>query len=183
MGIVAETHPDFHIAFFAARRAALVPVPLPASIHMGGTAPFIELLGRLLRHADAKVALATEAFLPYLRDAAAADTQIPVQTIAGLLAGSQGALPRLPGPDDRLCTVHLWEHPFPRERADGGATLRNVQGIIRDGLKITERDRFCSWLPIYHDMGLVGKVMVPMASQTSITLLRSSPCVPASGPA
>ena len=94
VGIVAETHPDFHIAFFAARRAALVPVPLPASIHMGGTASFIELLGRLLRHADAKVALATEAFLPYLRDAAAADTQIPVQTIAAFAGRSPSAPPR-----------------------------------------------------------------------------------------
>ena len=175
VGIVAETHPDFHIAFFAARRAALVPVPLPASIHMGGTAPFIELLGRLLRHADAKVALATEAFLPYLGEAAAADTQIPVHTIAGLLAGTQGALPPLPGPDEIAYVQYTsGSTQFPRGAVlTERATLRNVQGIIRDGLKITERDRFCSWLPIYHDMGLVGKVMVPMASQTSIDYLGS----------
>jgi fatty-acyl-CoA synthase len=36
MALVADTHPDFIRFFFACQYAGLIPVPLPASIHMGG---------------------------------------------------------------------------------------------------------------------------------------------------
>ncbi len=36
VAIVAETHPDFPRFFFACQYAGYVPVPLPASIHLGG---------------------------------------------------------------------------------------------------------------------------------------------------
>jgi fatty-acyl-CoA synthase len=51
------------------------------------------------------------------------------------------------------------------------AVMSNLAGIIRDGLKMGPGDRFCSWLPFYHDMGLVGLVMVPLASQVSVDYL------------
>ncbi len=174
VAIVAETHPNFHIAFFAARRAALVPVPLPASIHMGGAEPFVALLARLMAHADAKVALATDAFLPYLEQARdATPSELRVGTVEAFLAGPHAALPEPPGPDEVAYVQYTsGSTQFPRGAVlTERSTLRNVLGIIRDGLKIGEQDRFCSWLPFYHDMGLVGKVMVPMASQTSIDYL------------
>ena len=36
--------------------------------------------------------------------------------------------------------------------------------MIRDGMKITSNDRILSWLPLYHDMGLVGNFLTPMAT-------------------
>ena len=49
--------------------------------------------------------------------------------------------------------------------------MSNLAGIIRDGVKILPGDRCCSWLPFYHDMGLVGLVLVPVASQMSVDYL------------
>ncbi|HEY6131585.1 MAG TPA: AMP-binding protein, partial [Halioglobus sp.] len=49
--------------------------------------------------------------------------------------------------------------------------MANLHGIIAHGLKMNADDRMMSWLPFYHDMGLVGFVLVPMAAQVSIDYL------------
>ena len=51
------------------------------------------------------------------------------------------------------------------------AVLNNLANIIKYGSKIRPGDRCASWLPFYHDMGLVGLVLVPVASQMSVDYL------------
>jgi fatty-acyl-CoA synthase len=51
------------------------------------------------------------------------------------------------------------------------SVMSNLAGIIRHGVKMGPGDRCFSWLPFYHDMGLVGLVLVPMAAQTSVDYL------------
>jgi fatty-acyl-CoA synthase len=51
--------------------------------------------------------------------------------------------------------------------------LSNLASIIRDGVKARPGDRSMSWLPYYHDMGLVGLVLSPMASQVSVDYLKT----------
>jgi len=48
VAIVADTHPDFMRFFFACQYAGLVPVPLPASVHLGGRQAYVSQLKRLL---------------------------------------------------------------------------------------------------------------------------------------
>ena len=48
------------------------------------------------------------------------------------------------------------------------AVLSNLAGIIRHGVRIKPGDRAMSWLPYYHDMGLVGLVLASAASQVSV---------------
>ena len=51
------------------------------------------------------------------------------------------------------------------------AVMANLAGIIHHGLCVRPGDRCTSWLPFYHDMGLVGFLLAPMASQLSIDYL------------
>ncbi|HSG89352.1 MAG TPA: fatty acyl-AMP ligase [Pseudomonadales bacterium] len=173
VGIIAETHPDFIAAFFACRFAALTPVPLPASIHMGGHRHFVDMIGRLLTNAGAAVCLAGDEFIDYIRELDDACAPVFRGTLEELAGGPAAELPERPAVDELAYIQYTsGSTRFPRgAMLTEQATLRNVVGIIRDGLAIGPGDRFCSWLPMYHDMGLVGKMIVPMASQTSIDYL------------
>jgi fatty-acyl-CoA synthase len=173
VGIIAETRPDFLIAFFACRFAALTPVPLPATVHLGGHRHYVDMLGRMLASADARCALASEAFTEFLTEAAGAESALFRGTLDQLAERPSAALPAPPTPDELAYVQYTsGSTRFPRgAMLTERATLRNALGIIRDGLALTPEDRFFSWLPLYHDMGLVGKMIVPIASQTSVDYL------------
>ena len=173
VGIVAETREAFLVSFFACRYAALVPVPLPASIHMGGHSHYVDLLGRMLADAGARCALATDEFLPYLEEAECGDAVRFRGSVEALLGEPTGKLPERPRPEELAYIQYTsGSTRFPRgAMLTERSTLRNVLGIARDGLAIVDGDRFSSWLPLYHDMGLVGKMIVPIASQCSIDYL------------
>jgi len=44
----------------------------------------------------------------------------------------------------------------------------NCLAITKHGLKINKDDRCTSWLPLYHDMGLIGFLIAPLMSQMTI---------------
>src|SRR5262249_46796622 len=53
------------------------------------------------------------------------------------------------------------------------SNLINNAGVIRDGMKITERDRICSPVPLYHCFGCVAGSLVSV--MTGATLLLPAP--------
>ncbi len=174
VAIVAETHPDFHRVFFACQYAGLVPVPVPASLFMSGRAGYVAQLRALLTHCRASVGVATPDFLPFLREAA--------EGLSLGLCDSVDALDALPlaGEEPRPLQPHEMAYlqytsgstRFPRGvMITQQAALTNLRGITRHGLKIRKGDRAVSWLPFYHDMGLVGFVLGPLVSQVSVDYL------------
>lgn len=51
--------------------------------------------------------------------------------------------------------------------------MANLRAISHDGIKLRPGDRCVSWLPFYHDMGLVGFLLTPVATQLSVDYLRT----------
>jgi fatty-acyl-CoA synthase len=45
---------------------------------------------------------------------------------------------------------------------------------LREGLRLTPQDRAFSWLPLYHDMGLVGFCLSPMMGQVTVDFLATT---------
>jgi fatty-acyl-CoA synthase len=171
VALVADTNPDFLRFFFACQYAGLVPVPLPAFVHMGGHKTFVEQLQRLIEISGAEIAIAPQAFIDLLAEAS---TGLNLRFM-----GAPDDFAQLPESKADLCPLNGEELAylqytsgstrFPRAvMITQNAIMSNLKGISVHGVKIRRGDRCVSWLPFYHDMGLVGLVLVPMATQMSV---------------
>jgi fatty-acyl-CoA synthase len=174
VALVADTHPDFMRFFFACQYAGLIPVPLPASVHLGGRNAYVSQLERLLSICQADIAMAPEGFLPYLKDAA--------QNLKMRFLGSPQDFYDLPEPSIRLRPsepdeVAYLQYTSGSTRFPRGvmitqkAVLSNLFAILKYGIQVRPEDRGVSWLPYYHDMGLVGLVLAPLAAQMTVDYL------------
>lgn len=174
VALVAETDPDFPRFFFACQYAGLVPVPLPVAVSLGSHKNYVAQLRRLLVGCRAAIAMAPASLLAFLIEAAQ-DLNLRFvgapDDYAGLAAKPVALRP--PAPDDLAYLQYTsGSTRFPRGvMITQAAVLNNLAGISRDGVGIRPGDRAVSWLPYYHDMGLVGLVLTPVASQVSVDYL------------
>ena len=51
------------------------------------------------------------------------------------------------------------------------AIAANARAIAIHGMELAPDDRCISWLPLYHDMGLVGCCLTPVMTQISVDYL------------
>ena len=174
MAIVAETNPLFHVYFFACQYAGIIPVPVPAAIQLGGQDAYVNQLRRLLQSCLASVAVAPEGFVEFLDRAAA--------PLAMEVCGGVELFEALPESDAELEPLTTGEAAylqytsgstrFPRGvEMTQEAALNNLREICDHGVCVTEDDRLVSWLPFYHDMGLVGFVLAPLYRALSVHYL------------
>ncbi|MEM7054593.1 MAG: AMP-binding protein, partial [Pseudomonadota bacterium] len=138
IALVADTHADFHTMFFACQYAGLVPVPLPAAVHLGGKQAFIEHLRALLIDCDAKAAYASSDFVSFL-NAAVADLDLAV---SGTIEAFEQLAPagQLPEPPDSEDLAYLQytsgSTRFPRgTMITQRAVLTNLAGILQYGVQ------------------------------------------------
>lgn len=174
VAIVAETHPEVVAAFLACQHAGLVPALLPVPAAFGGREGYIDHIRRLALAARASALFVPESLKPWLA---------PVAQEMGLKAfGRPSSLPPapagLPAPqplgqgDIAYLQFSSGSTRFPLGVAvTGRALMENLRAILRHGLCVTPDDRAVSWLPLYHDMGLVGFLLAPMAGQVALDLL------------
>ena len=174
VALVAETNPDFIRFFYACQYAGLIPVALPASVKVGAHQAYVEQLQRLLDASDAAVGVASEGYLTFLQEASTGLNMRMVDSPEAFydLPATEHVLPEINASDISYIQYTSGSTRFPRGVVIKHETaLANLQGIIQHGLKMSADDRMMSWLPFYHDMGLVGFVLVPMAAQVSIDYL------------
>jgi fatty-acyl-CoA synthase len=175
--IVAETSPHFLIFFYACQYAGLVPVPLPLSINLGGHDAHVARLRSMLAAAQPAAAVASAELLPTLTQASDGLGVAMVGTPEDFCALSavDGAL--APFDRDEPCYIQYSSGSTMDPKGvlvTQRAITTNAQAIGRDGLRLAQGDRAASWLPLYHDMGLVGFCITPMLAQVSIDYLATS---------
>ena len=174
VGLIAETTPDFLIFFFACQYSGMVPVAYPATLIIGSHDAYVKQLSRLIKASGPAVAMASSGYISFLLEAAEdADlTFVGEPADFNDLPESSGELPSIEPEDVAYLQFTSGSTRFPRGVViDQKTVMNNLSGIINHGIKIQPSDRFFSWLPFYHDMGMVGLILVPVASQTSVDYL------------
>jgi fatty-acyl-CoA synthase len=174
VALIADTDPGFIRLFFACQYAGLVPVPLPASVRLGGHKSYVDQLRLLLINCQARAALAPQLFFSFLNEAADGLPLVFVGTPESMMALQTTDVQLQPSSAEELAYLQYTSGStrFPRGvMITHRAVMNNLENIIRHGVSIRQGDRAISWLPFYHDMGLVGLLLSPMAAQVSVDFL------------
>ncbi len=174
VGIVAETDPLFPRFFFGCQYAGLIPVSMPAGLQMGGGEAYVKQLQRMLESCGADIAVAPESHIGFLERATKNNKLKLIGTPESFdsLQPSPEILQPLSGDDAAYLQYTSGSTRFPRGvEMTQTAVLSNLTEIAEVGTKINNNDRLVSWLPFYHDMGLVGCFLVPVSTQISADYL------------
>lgn len=175
VAILADTSPTFPITFFACQYAGLTPVALPVALNLAGRSAYIEQLKRLIDACDAAMAVTSPSLYDIAYAATTSAGSIPLATLDSLENETTAKTNLTPSQEDEPAYIQFTSGStrFPKGVVlTQRAVMKNLQGIGY-GLQVGPTDRCVSWLPFYHDMGLVGFVLGPLTSQLSVDYLPS----------
>ncbi len=174
MALIAETSPDFICYFLGAMEAGLWPVPLPLPTSFGGKTNYVQQMRSQIESCDAAVVVGPDDLLTILKSAT---DSLPVRWVGGwrdfdALPVSKQPLPHALTGDIAYIQYSSGSTRFPHGVIITHASLMNnchIQG--KYGVQVQDSDRSVSWLPFYHDMGLVGGFLTALCSQVSMDFL------------
>jgi fatty-acyl-CoA synthase len=182
VALVLPDPEEFVLTFLGALVAGIVAVPIYPPATMAKLDAYGETLRHVLEASGTKLIVASEGLLPMLaKELPAASTSadagsdalrlLPESAIRG--ADRQGEDRFAVSPDD-LAFLQFTSGSTSRPKGvlvTHGSLAANAHGIMFDGLKARDGDRGVCWLPLYHDMGLIGFVVAPLFAQVEVMFL------------
>jgi len=174
IALLAETGPDFAAAFFGAIYAGIWPVPLPLPTSFGGRDAYVDQLVVQLESSDPKLLLFPEELTSMAETAADARG---VEAIAFEALKTRAGAP-VPLPEARPDDIAYLQYSSGSTRFPHGVVITH-RALMSNlaahsiGMEVQDGDRCISWLPWYHDMGLVGCLLSPVANQVSTDYLKT----------
>ena len=179
IALVAETGAEFAAVFCGVIYAGGWPVPLPLPTSFGGKDNYIEQLSVQLASSDPAYFFYPPEIAAFGAAAAEAHNAKGNATIGlswDILAGDpvvEAPLPQASGDDICYLQYSSGSTRFPHGVAVTHASLLNNLRGHSLGMELQDNERCVSWLPWYHDMGLVGCFLSPIANQCSVDFLKT----------
>ena len=176
ISIVAETSPEFLKTFFACQYAGMVPAPMPLPVNLGGKEGYLVQVRQMIDGCAASAAIGPHNLKGFLAEAAAGAEGVAVLDFEDLAALPATGAPRAFGPDE-ICYIQYSSGSTSAPKGVIGTQASvnaNLFGIGKHGLDLRPDDRAFSWLPLYHDMGLIGFALSPMVGQRSVDMIATS---------
>lgn len=175
VGILAQTGPDFLVQFCACHILGLVPCPMPMPTPMQAPERYRQLLAGMQSAAGISLLLGPQQALALLAHGTVTQSPdtIAFEAVDYDQTSNVQLTPWEPGVRD-IAYVQFSSGSTAQPKGiaiSHQALMRNVGDILNHGMELTTTDRAFSWLPYYHDMGLVGFVLAPLCGQVSVDYL------------
>jgi acyl-CoA synthetase (AMP-forming)/AMP-acid ligase II len=168
VAISVPTGPEFYEAFFGVLAAGAVPLSLPLPPRFGSRLSFHEELRSSVKAAGARLVLTDSA----------GRVRAPDVAVAALSELPRGEPALVDGEPDEIALVQLSSGTTGSPKAiplTHRQLLANVRAIRDRVLECYPAEQYehggVSWLPLYHDMGLVGAVLTALVHPAPLTLM------------
>jgi fatty-acyl-CoA synthase len=174
IALIAETGPEFASLFFGVVYAGGWPVPLPLPTSFGGAQSYIDQLKVQLDSCDPAMLIYPPEIGAMCAEAARiAGTEGIDWAEFGARDATPTALPQAKTDDIAYLQYSSGSTRFPHGVAITHHALLNNLAAHSHGMHVGDGDRCVSWLPWYHDMGLVGCLLSIVANQVSTDYLKT----------
>ena len=148
--------------------ATIVVLPLP--MRLSSIEEFVAQTRQRIRNADARLCVVDPELAPFVVPEPGDPPMVPVGELAG---GDAAAWVRPDEDPDRLVILQFTSGSTsdPKGVMLPDHVLRaNLDAIAEAAQLDPDEDVLVSWLPLYHDMGLVGLLTLPMSTGTALVL-------------
>src|ERR1700734_287772 len=166
VALILPQNDDFVLCFLGAIRAGIVPVPIYPPMALGALQAYLDNTRHIVAKCGAR-ALVTSSKIKRLLGTVQASCPALEQVVA--IEGIRESMEPLKAEKIALDDVAFLQFTSGSTSRPKGVTVThgnlaaNIKCIMEDGLRIRDEDRGISWLPLYHDMGLIGFVLAPLA--------------------
>ena len=157
--------------------AGVASMVLPLPMRMGSLEAFIEGTRARIRHGDAKLVLIDDQLAGFYE---AAPGDPPIEPMRSVLPGApnvpSGERLELPEPDPERLVILQYTSGSTSEPKGVMIPDRVLSANIDaccEAAELADGDVMVSWLPLYHDMGLVGFLALPMTK--GVDLVQAAP--------
>jgi fatty-acyl-CoA synthase len=177
--LVLPTEPAFYESFWGILLAGAVPVPAYPPVRLSRMEEYLQGLRRLVRGSGARALITSEAVRPLVRPVRDANGPTLPFVVPGDVAARAGA----PGVPVRPEDLALLQYTSGSTGSQKGVMLTHANLLanlraIGKGVRLCPDDVAVSWLPLYHDMGLIGLMLgtlywgIPLVAFSPIDFLR-----------
>jgi acyl-CoA synthetase (AMP-forming)/AMP-acid ligase II len=158
-------------AFLGALSIGAVPVPLPSLEGFARPAAFVNRLSNVVQDAAPSAVFADRRTAAHLRQCGLLGQDLPLIEPG---PSEPSATPRFsPAAGDETAFIQYTSGSTgtPRGVVITARNLATNVDAMAEALLLTPADRVVSWLPLYHDMGLIGGLLAPAAHGASCWLM------------
>jgi acyl-CoA synthetase (AMP-forming)/AMP-acid ligase II len=158
-------------AFLGALSIGVVPVPLPSLEGFARPAAFVNRLASVVQDAAPSAVFADPRTAAHLRQAGLLGADLPVIEPGPPPPGRAREIRPPEGDETALIQYTSGSTGTPRGVVITAANLAANMEAMGKALRLSPEDRVVSWLPLYHDMGLIGGLLAPAAHGAACWLL------------
>jgi acyl-CoA synthetase (AMP-forming)/AMP-acid ligase II len=157
--------------FLGASLIGAAPVPLPSLDGIARPAAFENRLASVVRDAAPSAIFADRRTAAHLRDSGLVGPDLPLIDPRTVERATPPAPALAQGDETALIQYTSGSTGKPRGVVITATNLAANVDAMGKGLGFSREDRVVSWLPLYHDMGLIGALLGPLVHGSTIWLM------------
>ncbi len=173
LALLAINAPEFLVHFFACQYAGVIPVPMPLPTAFGRREAYVAQIRNQIISAKPRMLFGQTEILPLITEAAEGGGLERIGTYGEIATWAEGKGDLHKPHTDELSYIQYSSGStrFPTGVCVTHNALMKNSSAMSYAVDNFAGQRAVSWLPFFHDMGLVGFMLAVLASQTSTDYL------------